>query len=337
MMKRLIPILATGALGLTAVAAMAAQSIRPLEPATELAPWAFAAALLLVLTSIIHRQAFPAWLAMANVLIAVTLGVAFGPAVWRLAGNPHAPSAEPDLRVMSLNLWFDNRDIGPTIELVHSFDPQILLLTEAGESALEEISRALPNYTSRYTCETIPYCGVAIFSRLPGRALPGGADLSEGLSRPLGDWSGVPLVAAEFRLSDGEWFPVLAVHLLRRNGVSADRADVEALIGSVAGLEHPERAILAGDLNSGDWSWSLRRIDEAVAPRRRTLGLRTWPAPSSPIRRLAPTALVGIDHVFAGDAWETVAVRRGPDVGSDHYPVLSAFRKAGERRPSAGE
>jgi endonuclease/exonuclease/phosphatase (EEP) superfamily protein YafD len=33
-------------------------------------------------------------------------------------------------------------------------------------------------------------------------------------------------------------------------------------------------------------------------------------------------ALLPIDHIYAGRAWRTVRLVRGPRVGSEHYPLV---------------
>ena len=35
-----------------------------------------------------------------------------------------------------------------------------------------------------------------------------------------------------------------------------------------------------------------------------------------------PLPFLAIDHVYAGAAWRTVSVERGPARGSDHFPVV---------------
>jgi endonuclease/exonuclease/phosphatase (EEP) superfamily protein YafD len=78
------------------------------------------------------------------------------------------------------------------------------------------------------------------------------------------------------------------------------------------------RLILTGDFNSAPWSFTLRRFDRRVGLRRRTRALATWPT-----RRFAmPFPFLAIDHVYAGSDWKTVSVRRGPRLGSDHFPVV---------------
>ena len=52
---------------------------------------------------------------------------------------------------------------------------------------------------------------------------------------------------------------------------------------------------------------------------RRTKALFSWPAY---LGAKVPFPFLPIDHVYAGKAWRTVSVKRGPRLGSDHYPVF---------------
>lgn len=84
-----------------------------------------------------------------------------------------------------------------------------------------------------------------------------------------------------------------------------------------------ERLILAGDFNSTPWSFTRRREDRRFGLERRTKALFTWPTGEGPHRsRRLPWPILPIDHVYAGSDWKTVEVRRGPRLGSDHFPVV---------------
>ncbi|HQR90495.1 MAG TPA: endonuclease, partial [Caulobacter sp.] len=41
----------------------------------------------------------------------------------------------------------------------------------------------------------------------------------------------------------------------------------------------------------------------------------------------APAPFLPIDHVYAGGAWKTVSVVRGPALGSDHRPIVVKLRR----------
>ena len=74
--------------------------------------------------------------------------------------------------------------------------------------------------------------------------------------------------------------------------------------------------LLGGDFNSTPWSFARRRDDRAFGLQRLTRGMFSWPAWAG-----ALTAFP-IDHVYAGADWRLLDVRRGPNLGSDHYPLV---------------
>ena len=90
-----------------------------------------------------------------------------------------------------------------------------------------------------------------------------------------------------------------------------------------------DRLIVSGDFNSTPWSFSLRRQDRLFGLERRTRALASWPAGRfSRLRISMPFPVLPIDHVYAGDGWRTVSVKRGPKLGSDHYPVVVTLAPA---------
>ena len=79
------------------------------------------------------------------------------------------------------------------------------------------------------------------------------------------------------------------------------------------------------------WSFTLKRLDRGLGIERRTHALASWPAGEfSGYRLHSPMPLVPIDHVYAGRDWRTVSVKRGPKLGSDHYPVVVTLRLGDE-------
>jgi endonuclease/exonuclease/phosphatase (EEP) superfamily protein YafD len=87
------------------------------------------------------------------------------------------------------------------------------------------------------------------------------------------------------------------------------------LASSVAALrEHDDPSLIVGDFNATPWSSAFASF--ASASWRRTTSLMpTWP--------LFGRGLIGIpiDHVLASRHWQRIDAVRGPDLGSDHYPV----------------
>ena len=75
-----------------------------------------------------------------------------------------------------------------------------------------------------------------------------------------------------------------------------------------------EAALMAGDFNATPWSRTLFGIDPRL---QRASGLApTWP------NALGGLSLLPLDHVFASGHWRRIDSGVGPDLGSDHRPVL---------------
>ena len=88
--------------------------------------------------------------------------------------------------------------------------------------------------------------------------------------------------------------------------------------------------ILAGDFNLTPWTFALRRMDVQFGLTRRTRALATWPnrLPSHDNPALMPFPILPIDQIYAGSAWRTESIRRGPRTTSDHYGVLATLAPA---------
>jgi endonuclease/exonuclease/phosphatase (EEP) superfamily protein YafD len=88
-------------------------------------------------------------------------------------------------------------------------------------------------------------------------------------------------------------------------------------------------AIVLGDFNTAPWSYDLRRLDSSLPVTRRTRGIFSWPAAVISHNKIpTPIPLLPIDQVYAGSDWKTVKVERGPNLGSDHYPVVVTLSRA---------
>jgi endonuclease/exonuclease/phosphatase (EEP) superfamily protein YafD len=155
-------------------------------------------------------------------------------------------------------------------------------------------------------------CLANIYSKL--------APLADNSLRP--GWTVKPKITwATYSDADGE-FTVFGVHRAWPMKFARNREETADLNAMVAARPR-DRTIVVGDFNSTPWSFARRREDKALGLIRRTRGLFTWPAQRVSHNRLpALFPVLPIDHVYAGAGWRTVAVKRGPKLGSDHYPVL---------------
>ena len=207
---------------------------------------------------------------------------------------------------------------------------EMVLNSDADIVAVEESDRF--RKLGKYFEERYPYktpcpgnnCDAIIYSRL--------APLATNYSKPQGDWYRKPGYAyanGEIELAsmtlpgpDGEPFTVVATHfrwpfppmpvLHQRDVFLAQLGDVDR-----------SRAIVAGDFNLTPWTHEMRGLDADLAPMQRvTRALFSFPVPFRGTAIPIPFPILPIDHVYAGSRWRLVKAERGPQAGSDHYPVV---------------
>jgi len=82
--------------------------------------------------------------------------------------------------------------------------------------------------------------------------------------------------------------------------------------------------ILAGDFNATPWSFGFRRFAAASGLTLWSEDIWSWPT-------FTP-ALLSIDHILTKNGLRALSVERGPDIGSDHYPILAIIGRAAAPR-----
>lgn len=218
--------------------------------------------------------------------------------------------AGADLKLVQFNVWGGrNRDLEGTLDWIYAQDADVVVLQEVKPRVLDAISRRGGYHVTcerRYRCQT-----VILSKRAPVET--GAPEVDEGAR--------VSSARATLPLPDGSRFTVLGVHYTWPIPAGPQQAQGRRLAAMIG--EFPrDRLVVSGDFNSTPWSFSRRLEDRAFGLERRTRMLFSWPAAARPGRAASPLPFLPIDHVYAGPAWRTVSVERGPRLGSDHYPVV---------------
>ncbi|MGE3805938.1 MAG: endonuclease/exonuclease/phosphatase family protein [Gemmataceae bacterium] len=226
----------------------------------------------------------------------------------------HADSAVAlaKLRILSLNVYTSNLEYHRVLDYVRREDADIVFLMELNPGwlkALGPLDAAYP-FHETHPDETGSF-GIGIWSRLPIKSCTF-----------VGLGSMVRQVDAVLELEDGP-IRFVGVHPLPPSSAVFTRERNKVLAGIVELLaSEPELpTIVAGDFNSTrfappflDMCHRARLCDAGCA---QSFG-RTWPAG-------AKHFILGfrIDHVLIGPGWRVLDWHIGPDVGSDHYPVVA--------------
>jgi endonuclease/exonuclease/phosphatase (EEP) superfamily protein YafD len=212
---------------------------------------------------------------------------------------------------MSFNLLSTNEEYSEVIEYIETIDPDLVLLHEASrpwEVAIEnsgleyEVIRPRSDDLIFGTLVLVRGEGVTAVSHGFAAAAPRAVSLEY---TPTG-WA-TPL-------------SVLGTHPLAPT--DKERAALrDAQLGFVAewAARQSGAFIVVGDLNATPWSWPFRRLMDTngLSNSQTGFGLQpSFPTTSNLLLR------VPIDHLLHSQALEVTSRQLGPELGSDHFPLV---------------
>jgi len=268
----------------------------------------------------------PQWAAVSLLLLAIALPFrAFGAAALCLACllahlvplapyllSRHAPSATaPTLRVLTANLHARNADLAAFAALIAREQPDVVVLTEVPANIADAAARLTPRYPHT-VIERVGAFDVIMLSRWPIKQRR--LDRSAGLDFPV-----LSAVVCSPVASAG-CATVIGLHGARPFGRNVHVRNAQlALAVRVAAARGDEPVILVGDLNLTPWGPTFAALLDAGNLRDASIvrGLTaTWPSPYASFGLL-------IDHVLVNPKVAVLGSRIGPDIGSDHLPVIA--------------
>lgn len=245
------------------------------------------------------------------ILMAAAAGVwlaLVAPELEGLFERPH-PAGGETLRLVQFNTWEKNGDwTRRRLAWLARTDPDVVTLQEIASEDTGLLAALRATYPYQITCEAAPYpCPVMVLSK----AAPLAFGHFSGGAAPQANTAWVRFAGRK------RAFTVVAVHVDRPWPDGRQDAELRRLSAQLRGFEL-QSLVLAGDFNAAPWSFAMRRLERTSGLQRRTVALPSWPGwfPVLPI-----------DHVWAGSAWDTAEVRRGPFLGSDHRPIVVTLRR----------
>lgn len=224
---------------------------------------------------------------------------------------PASAAHPPSLRAMLVNVNTEAGQPDKVAKAIQQFNPDIVLLEEISDRWLSELSPALTPYLHSKAISREDNFGIGLFSKYP---------LITSAIHYIGD-SEVPSVVAEIQ-SQGGRFTVIGTHPLPPVSAQNSRLRDEQLYllaDVVTKAESP--VLLLGDLNATPWSYAFRRLVRESGLRDSSKGhgfQPTWPT-------FMQLLLIPIDHCLYGSGIHVTSKRVGPNVGSDHYPLIVEF------------
>jgi len=278
-----------------------------LDLLSHFAPLYLAGAILAALASIRgQRQTRTAVLSLSAV--ALVAGAALiAPELLRSTGPPAPANAPGQIKVIQFNVARSNRELPRVVDWLVAQRPDIVTINESSPAVRDAIVKRTGWHVSGGMGDLM------IFS--PQKRLT--------MNRQGGYEMVVNWVNATYPSASGP-YEVMTAHLRWPNWPEIPLQ--ERTLGVLTAYLPRDRMILTGDFNSTPWSFIRQRDDSAFGLIRRDRAVATWPTWS-------PVAFLPIDHIYAGPGWATVKVVRGPNLGSDHYPLIVTL--APITRPSA--
>ncbi len=256
----------------------------------------------------IGRKRRPALIlgAVSLINLGVILPLYFG-------GSPSdAPEDSSSLRAMLLNVNAQLGDPLRVLRAVEETDPDFLILEEINSEWMQALAPLESSHPYRIVRTRGDNFGIGLFSKTP---------LARAEIVYVGD-AYVPSVIAAVEI-DGRTLNIFATHPPppgSRQSTHWRDDQLASIPDFLRDLSPP--ILLIGDLNVTPWSYHYRKLLKGTGLRdsSRGMGLQpTWPAD-------IPLLWIPIDHCLYSDGIEILGRRTGPDVGSDHFPLIVDFQ-----------
>jgi endonuclease/exonuclease/phosphatase (EEP) superfamily protein YafD len=247
----------------------------------------------------------PRLAAIAAALAAVNFAVLGIPVSGSVTAAPSRPSHP--LRLLVANVEAGNTDFAAVGHLVVQTHPDLFGVTELTPDMARHLGTQLPGYRASVIEPRKDAYGIGVYSRLPL--------LSAKVVRLPSD--GPPTVVARVRAS-GETVTVVVTHVHTTFAGSVHVRQLEAL-AAVARSRLGNRVVVCGDFNTPPWTSPLRRF-ASEARLRDLYGSRAWAGYSWPT--WSSFLRVPLDNCFMSDGVAVISHHDGPDVGSDHRPLV---------------
>lgn len=284
-----------------------------LEFANQARPFALAGFALLLL---------PAWFAGGSALFRFTAAAAVLNLVLFLlpfstvaatADASSAPGAASgrEIKVVSFNLYWDGRNLDDVVAFLKKEDADIVLLQEADATHRKSLLPRLRNtYPHIHTCEREPRCDLALLAKRPW--IEASIEKRDADMPPVAIW-------ARFDAGGGRSYRIANTHVYYPFSPIQQVLDVKALARWRETV--PEPLVIGGDFNLTPWSWQLQKLQWQTGLVRHATLLASWPAAVAGSDIPAPA--FPIDHILSTPDVTRAAIALGPELGSDHLPVIA--------------
>jgi len=263
-------------------------------------------ALLMALVFLVARR----WkiVAIAMVTALANMPPAIDPPRSNLDALEIVSSARPLFKIVSFNVQKSNRRYGLVREFLRREAADIIILQEVNAAWKGELEVLSEEYPYRFIHASETFYGLALFSKIPWEKVE---------YLPFAETSGTPIIKGRFMLGN-RFFTFLGTKTFPPTSgpCAARRAQQLSKLGEIAEkIEGP--LILAGDFNATSWSRAFATFQQKSRQQWNGGGQTpSWPS-------LLGWAGIKIDHIMVNSGLSMQSLSSGPNVGSDHLPVIA--------------
>ena len=210
--------------------------------------------------------------------------------------------------ILLFNVNTSNRNYQNTINYIQKIQPDILALEEINKQWAMALTQVTESFQYKTVSTQEDNFGIGFYSRIP---------FIESEISYFGG-AGVPSVLSELQFSSKS-ITVLFTHPLPP-GNSEYFHWRNKQLERIATLRHDfgKSLIIVGDLNTTSWSYYFKKFISRMKLKDSRTGFgvqASWPT-------ILPYFLIPIDHCLVSENFIILDRFLGPDLGSDHYPVL---------------
>ena len=216
--------------------------------------------------------------------------------------------SDSDIRILLSNVLVSNGEADRFIAFVEESAPDMIVMQEVTPAWMQMIAAIDAFYPYKLVEARDDPFGVALYSKFPLDSTVVNSSVPLGYPELI-----VRAIAGPHRLNLITTHPIPPIG---ENNFFSRNLQLDGVAKLAA--RTPEPTILIGDLNITMWSNHYDRLEEisGLGNARRGFGIKpTWPL-------FLPIGLIPIDHCLVSDDITVTGFRTGPNIGSDHLPIV---------------
>lgn len=236
--------------------------------------------------------------AVANLLVILPHFLESDPQSWT--------EGQTKIRVLWWNVPSDNKNVQSLFPLIDEESPDVIALAEVNSDWKRSLDSLKKSYPYRLVEDREDHFGIALYARLP---LTKAQTLRH-------EPNGVPTIQTEIKLA-GRALCLIATHPVPPVGSKYTQARNRQLAWLSRLVKQRNRpTVVVGDLNTTPWNHAFKSLVRAVGLSNQPSGVfPTWPA-------TFPLLAIPLDHCLATSEICVARKRIGPNLGSDHKPLI---------------